>query len=65
MTVQITPCICLKCGHQWIPRIADVRMCPSCRSIRWDREPATPKSEIARMINEAQNKLMNNQRTGT
>jgi Zn finger protein HypA/HybF involved in hydrogenase expression len=27
---------CEKCGHEWIPRTDDVRMCPKCRTAFWD-----------------------------
>lgn len=29
---------CNQCGHEWIPRVEDVRACPKCRSLRWDKE---------------------------
>ncbi len=29
---------CKKCGHEWTPRTDDVRVCPKCRSLRWDRD---------------------------
>ena len=29
---------CKRCGHEWIPRVEDVRMCPKCKSVRWDKE---------------------------
>lgn len=35
---------CLRCGHVWIPRSErDIRLCPKCKSIRWD-EPLVIKS---------------------
>lgn len=42
MTKQkLSTCTCQKCGHIWIPRIANVRKCPNpeCQSIRWDEKP--------------------------
>ncbi len=30
---QIT---CQKCGHKWIPRKADVRQCPKCKTAYFD-----------------------------
>lgn len=27
---------CKRCPHKWIPRITPVRMCPKCKSLRWD-----------------------------
>jgi hypothetical protein len=38
--VTATPLLgarCLRCGHEWVPRIARPRVCPHCRSRRWDR----------------------------
>jgi len=28
---------CNQCGHEWVPRIEEVRMCPKCHSVRWDK----------------------------
>jgi len=28
---------CLRCGHTWIPRQEDVRICPRCKSALWDK----------------------------
>ena len=32
---------CEKCSYEWTPRRKDVRMCPRCKSVRWD----TPKEK--------------------
>jgi len=32
---------CKRCGHQWIPRQKEIRICPKCKSPYWDR----PKKE--------------------
>lgn len=29
---------CTQCGHTWTPRKEDVRICPKCKSIRWDED---------------------------
>lgn len=29
---------CKRCGHEWIPRVGDVRVCPKCKSAYWDRD---------------------------
>ena len=29
---------CKKCGHWWLPRKEDVRVCPKCKSYRFDVE---------------------------
>jgi predicted Zn-ribbon and HTH transcriptional regulator len=34
--VRIPTLKCKRCGHAWIPRIADVRLCPKCKTARWD-----------------------------
>lgn len=38
---------CLKCGHVWLPRVATEkpRICPKCKSVRWDIGPVKPKAE--------------------
>jgi len=28
---------CLRCLHQWIPRQGDVRLCPKCKTVNWDK----------------------------
>jgi len=37
MRVKIRELICKQCGYKWIPRTSDVRMCPKCKSVNWDR----------------------------
>jgi len=32
---------CLRCGYSWIPRTAEPRQCPGCKSVRWD----TPRGQ--------------------
>ena len=32
---------CLRCGYKWLPRIAEVRICPTCKSPYWDRKRRT------------------------
>lgn len=29
---------CKRCGHRWIPRLENPRMCPRCKSARWNDE---------------------------
>lgn len=38
MKVNIRQLVCKRCGHQWVPRKADVRICPKCKSYLWDIE---------------------------
>jgi len=35
--VNIQQMNCLRCGHIWTPRQAEVRICPKCKSPYWDR----------------------------
>jgi predicted Zn-ribbon and HTH transcriptional regulator len=28
---------CFQCGHEWVPRIKNPRMCAKCHSVRWDK----------------------------
>ncbi len=41
MRVNITTLTCERCGHKWVPRISDPRVCPSCKHYKWD----IPKEE--------------------
>jgi len=38
MKVKIYKIECKRCGHRWIPRKTDIRMCPKCKSPYWDRD---------------------------
>lgn len=37
MKIEINQLKCQRCGHQWTPRKSDVRMCPKCKSVLWDK----------------------------
>ena len=26
---------CIKCGHEWLPRINDPKQCPRCKNYDW------------------------------
>jgi len=41
MKVRLKELECKQCGHQWIPRVGEVRMCPKCKSTYWDRDRNT------------------------
>jgi len=41
MKIRVPQLTCLRCGHNWIPRTSDVRICPKCKSARWDQKPET------------------------
>ena len=34
---------CLRCGHQWLHKIPDVKICAKCKSARWN-EPKKRKA---------------------
>jgi predicted Zn-ribbon and HTH transcriptional regulator len=34
--IQITTLHCRRCGHSWVPTKIDIRICPRCKSARWD-----------------------------
>ena len=38
MEIQIQYLKCKRCSAKWVPRKADIRTCPKCRSPYWDRE---------------------------
>ncbi len=43
MKVRVAKLVCKRCGHDWYPRQADVRICPNCKSANWDRLRKQPK----------------------
>lgn len=43
--IRIPSLKCRRCFHEWVPRQADVRLCPRCKSAAWnvplgDRKPS-------------------------
>ena len=43
--VKVLTLTCRKCGHEWTPRQSDVRICPKCKTAKWDvlrQKGATP-----------------------
>jgi hypothetical protein len=40
---QIQELHCLRCGHRWIPRVKDIRICARCKSARFDTPRPKPK----------------------
>lgn len=36
MKIKIKKIECLKCGHLWIPRKTEIRMCPKCKTPYFD-----------------------------
>jgi predicted Zn-ribbon and HTH transcriptional regulator len=43
--ISIPTLKCEKCNYQWIPRVADVRQCPKCKSVRWDKPKVKNEDE--------------------
>ncbi len=45
--LKVPTLTCLRCGHTWVPRSADVRQCPNpkCHSVLWD---VPPKKSISK-----------------
>ena len=48
MKVAVKKLRCKRCGHEWIPRKEDVRVCPNpkCHSVYWDKEGKYQEGEI-------------------
>ncbi|QGH72334.1 MAG: DNA directed RNA polymerase, 7 kDa subunit [Podoviridae sp. ctg2L5] len=38
MRVELKELICKRCGHKWVARKPEVRVCPKCKSPYWDRK---------------------------
>ena len=36
--ISLRGCKCLRCGHEWLPKIAKPKWCPRCNSPYWNRE---------------------------
>jgi predicted Zn-ribbon and HTH transcriptional regulator len=34
--VRRLECTCEKCGHSWVSRLRNPKMCPNCKSVHWD-----------------------------
>ena len=41
--------VCRRCGHEWFPRSRDIRICPSCKSARWD-QPRVPRKSLLGLL---------------
>lgn len=46
MNIIIKPIECKRCGHQWVPRKAEVRQCPQCKSVWFDKEKRSKNSRV-------------------
>jgi len=51
MKIPVPEMTCARCRHTWVPRTSDVRICPKCKSVRWDpvetmsQQPIDPAME--------------------
>jgi len=36
--IKIQKIGCKRCGHNWIPRTEEIRVCPKCHSAYWNVE---------------------------
>ena len=48
MKIKLQFIKCERCGHTWVPRKAEIRICPNCKSAYWD----TPKVKNATKSND-------------
>ena len=39
---------CKRCGKTWVPRIADPKVCPKCKSAWFQTERKQPKKEAGK-----------------
>jgi predicted Zn-ribbon and HTH transcriptional regulator len=39
------PCVCKRCGHEWVPRVKKPVQCVACKSYRYLIEKKVPKKE--------------------
>ena len=42
MKIELKRLKCQKCKHEWHPRQEDVRLCPKCKTAKWD----IPRKEV-------------------
>ena len=38
MKIKIVRLVCKRCGHFWVPKQEDVRICPKCKSASFDKK---------------------------
>jgi len=44
MKIKILKLKCKRCNHEWVPTQEDIRMCPKCKSVNWDKEKKDEKA---------------------
>jgi len=47
MKIKLPILECKRCGHTWIPKKEEVRICPKCKSAWWDTEKEDQKGKDA------------------
>ena len=47
--IKLTTLDCLRCGHNWVPKKTEVRLCPKCKSPYWDK-PRKITKQVASVI---------------
>ena len=59
MNVSLNSLQCWRCSHRWVPRKAEVRVCPRCHSPYWDKrkgetgvEAPAPKMPFSAVLEE-------------
>lgn len=45
MIVNLSQIQCQRCSHRWVPRKAEVRVCPHCHSPYWDKRKGEAETE--------------------
>lgn len=45
MKIKIKKIRCLQCSHQWIPRKEEIKKCPRCQSVWFDKPKKKIKNE--------------------
>ncbi len=46
MEINLQKVNCVKCGHEWIPRVKKPAKCPRCHTYDWDTPPQKDKAEV-------------------
>lgn len=41
--MKLIKILCKRCGHTWIPRKEEIKVCPKCKSPYWDKEKRNVK----------------------
>lgn len=49
-TLQITSCVCERCGSLWIAKVTHPKQCPMCKAKTWD----IPFNEMRSQVNKRQ-----------